>query len=51
MTGFVWCCPTGHQFATAMPDIPLPTWRRVVEDLELAELPELPAYEIQPPEA
>jgi hypothetical protein len=42
LTTFAWRCPTGHQFATAMPDIPLPTWRRVVEDLESAELPEHP---------
>jgi hypothetical protein len=51
LTSFAWRCPTGHQFATAMPDLLLPTWRRVVEDLELAELPEQPAHEIQPPEA
>ena len=24
-------CANAHQFATAMPDIPLPTWRRGVE--------------------
>lgn len=51
LTGFAWRCPSGHQFATAMPDIPLPTWRPVVEDLELVELPEQPAQQIQPPEA
>jgi hypothetical protein len=51
LTDFAWRCANGHQFATAMPDLPLPTWRRVVEDLELAELPEQPAHEIQPPEA
>jgi hypothetical protein len=51
LTGFAWRCPTGHQFATAMPDVPLPTLRRVLEDLELAELPEQPAHQIQPPEA
>ena len=53
LADFAWRCPSGHQFATAMPDIPLPTWRRVVEveDLEFAELPEQPAQQIQPPEA
>jgi hypothetical protein len=43
--------PNAHQFATAMPDIPHPTWRRVVEALGVAELPEQPALQIQPPEA
>jgi hypothetical protein len=24
---FAWRCPNDHVFATAMPDIPLPSWR------------------------
>ena len=28
---FAWRCPNGHRFATAMPDIPLVTWRRLTE--------------------
>jgi hypothetical protein len=31
LTDFAWRCPNGHQFATAMPDVPLVTWRRLTE--------------------
>jgi hypothetical protein len=31
LTNFAWRCPNGHTFATAMPDIPLHTWRRLTE--------------------
>lgn len=27
LSEFAWRCPNGHTFATAMFDIPLPTWR------------------------
>ena len=27
LVDFAWRCPNGHQFATAMLDIPLPNWR------------------------
>jgi hypothetical protein len=31
LTNFRWRCPNEHLFATALPDIPLPTWRRLSE--------------------
>ena len=31
LSEFAWRCPNGHVLATAMPDIPLPTWRRAIE--------------------
>ena len=31
LTNFRWRCPNEHFFATALPDIPLPTWRRLAE--------------------
>ena len=31
LTDFAWRCPNGHAFATAMPDIPLPSWRALTE--------------------
>jgi len=31
LTDFAWRCPNGDQFATAMPDVPLPSRRRLTE--------------------
>src|SRR5690348_10622175 len=31
LTNFRWRCPQDHFFATALPDTPLPTWRRLTE--------------------
>ena len=31
LTDFAWRCANGRTFATAMPDIPLPTWRRLTK--------------------
>jgi hypothetical protein len=28
LADFAWTCPNGHEFATAMPDLELHTWRR-----------------------
>ena len=31
LTDFAWRCPNSHQFATALPDVPLVSWRRLTE--------------------
>src|SRR5919201_5886026 len=49
LSEFAWRCPSNHVFATAMPDLPLLTWRRAAtEDLELAELAAQPPRQIEP---